>query len=135
MRLTSFIKPVLWLSLLLYCVFGFFSSQVLAFGGPNKVLQNMEKMVERLNASEELTEEETRQWRRAIEYLYQQVEKTIQENQNNGINGLNPQRDSALYDEINRYSQPLYELYNDSQAKQADPTIKYPSPSSPPDGY
>ncbi|MDX2084111.1 MAG: hypothetical protein SFZ03_01825 [Candidatus Melainabacteria bacterium] len=110
----------------LWVLFVFFSGNAaFGFGGPTKVLESMEKMVERLQASEELTEEETRQWQRAIEYLRGRVQQKLSDNQRQGMNGLNPQRDKDLYDELDRFNRPLYRLYQQSKAKNTEPRIEY----------
>ena len=91
----------------------FVLSPVFAAGGTNGILGRMEQMVHELADINVLSPKEVKTWEERIKTLRKKVEARIEENGG----GINTSRDKDLYDEIDQYNKPLFELYQQHKAK------------------
>lgn len=85
----------------------------MAWGGPNKLLTMMDLMATQMGQTQELSEEKVEFYKDKVKELRQMMDNRLKEE-----GSLNPQKDKDLYDAINRYNQPLYDMYQKSKAKQ-----------------
>jgi hypothetical protein len=99
---------------------------VWAHGGTNGLLDRMEEMSSRMAASGEMSPEEYQTYQVEIRKIRTLVDQRIQDS-----GGLNPVKDKDLYDLIDSYNKPLFDAYQQSQAKKQDGPVRTPSQTGP----
>lgn len=97
---------------LVFLITGLLASPAWAWGGPNKLLTMMDQMATQMGQTQELTPEQVEYYKDKVKMLRQLMDQQLQQD-----GSLNPIANKALYDQINQYNQPLYDLYQNSKAK------------------